>query len=85
MKSYDDRQADFAKREQDKESEEHKTSVKLAEVRGKVTGDIRSTNDVRVKIDNVDLPKFHPSVDLKKGDFIKITIEKVAEEAKGRW
>ncbi len=72
---YEKRQADWAKREQAKEKEERKGEVKVGEALGKVTGDIRKTGDVRVRIDNVETLRFKPSVDLKKGDSIRVTIE----------
>ncbi len=74
---YDKRRADWAKREQAKEQEERKGEVKVGEALGKATGDIGKTGDVRVRIDNVETLRFKPSVDLKKGDFIRVTIEKV--------
>ena len=74
---YDKRQADWAKREQAKEEEERKEEVKVGEALGKTTGDIGKTDDVRVRIDNVETLRFKPSVDLKKGDSIRVTIEKV--------
>jgi len=77
MKNYDERQADWAKRGQEKEEEEQKRAVKVGETRGKATGDIKKTDDVRIRIDNVETLRFRPSVDLKKGDSIKVTIEKI--------
>ena len=81
MDSYDERQAAFIRREEDEEDEERKSAVKLGEVRGKVTGDIKKTDNVRIRIDNVETLRFNPSADLKKGDSIKVTIEKVLEKA----
>jgi len=72
---YDERQARWAKREQAKEDEERKGEVKVGEALGKATGDIGKTADVRVRIDNVETLRFKPSVDLKKGDSIRVTIE----------
>jgi hypothetical protein len=74
---YDERQERWAKREQAKEKKERKGEVKVGEALGKATGDIEKVNDVRVRIDNVETLKFKPSVDLKKGDSIRVTIEKV--------
>ena len=74
---YDKRQVDWAKRKQAKEDEERKGEVKVGEALGKVTGDIGKTSDARVRIDNVETLRFKPSVDLKKGDYIRVTIEKV--------
>ena len=44
---------------------------------GKSIGDIGRFGDVRVRIDNVETLRFQPSADLKKGDYIRATIEKV--------
>ena len=77
MTSYNERQAAWDKREQAKEKEERKGEVKVGEALGKATGDIGKTGDVRVRIDNVETLRFKPSVDLKKGDSIRVIIEKV--------
>jgi hypothetical protein len=74
---YEERRARWAKREQAKEEEERKGEVKVGEAVGKTTGDIIKTSDVRVRIDNVETLRFKPSVDLKKGDSIRVTIDKV--------
>jgi len=74
---YDERQARWAERGQAKEKEERKGEVKVGEALGKSTGNIGKADDVRVRIDNVETLMFKPSVDLKKGDFIRVTIEKV--------
>ena len=70
MSSYDERRSDFTKREEER-------TVKVGEIRGKVTGGIKKTDNVRVRIDDVETLRFNPSVDLKSGDSIKVTIEKV--------
>jgi ribosomal 50S subunit-recycling heat shock protein len=70
-------EADWTKRGQEKQVEEHKGEAKAGEASGKATGDIRKTGDVRVRIDNVETLRFKPSVDLKKGDSIRVTIDKV--------
>jgi ribosome-binding factor A len=72
---YDERRARWAKREQAKENEERKGEVKVGEALGKATGDIRTTGDAKVRIDNVETLRFKPFVDLKKGDTIRVTIE----------
>jgi len=72
---YEERRADWAKREQAKEDEERKGEVKVGEALGKATGDIGKTGDVRVRIDNVETLRFKPFADLKKGDSIRVTIE----------
>ena len=40
------------------------------------TGNIRKANDLKVRIDKVETLRFQPSVDLKKGNSIRVTIEK---------
>jgi hypothetical protein len=72
MTDYEKRQADWTKREQGKEG-----ALKVGEVRGKVTRDIRRGSSVRVRIDDVETLTFSPSVDLAKGDSIIVVIEKV--------
>ena len=72
---YDERRAKWAKKEQAKENEERKGEVKVGEALGKATGDIGKIDDVRVRFDNVETLRFKPSVDLKKGDSIRLTIE----------
>jgi hypothetical protein len=74
---YEERRARWAKKEQAREKEERKGEVKVGELLGKVTGDIGKTGDVRVRIDNVETLRFKPSADLEKGDYIRVTIEKV--------
>ena len=69
--------ADWTKRGQKQQVEFHKRLDKVGEAEGKVTGDIKKTDDVRVRIDNVETMRFKPSADLKKGDSVRITIEKV--------
>jgi len=77
MRNYDDRQADWNKKQDDKAAEEQQRAVKLGVVRGKATRDIKQTDDVTVKIDHVETLKFKSPVEVKKGDSIRITIEKV--------
>ncbi|MFH1485858.1 MAG: hypothetical protein ABIH46_07295 [Chloroflexota bacterium] len=80
MKDYDERRAAFVKRQQDEADEERDSSVKVGEVRGDVTGNIKVTDNVKVRIDNVETLRFKPPVDLKKGDSVKVTIEKVQKK-----
>ena len=70
LSDYDNRQADWKKREGER-------TVKLGEVRGRATGNIKTTDDMRVRIDKVEAMSFKPSMDIKNGDSIRITIEKV--------
>lgn len=68
--------ADWTKRDQAQHVEFSKRPDNVGEAMGKVTNDIKKTNDVRIRIDGVETLKFKPSVDLKKGDTVRITIEK---------
>jgi hypothetical protein len=70
-------EADWSRRGESTRGHEGKSEAKAGEVFGKVTGNIGKSNDVKVRIDNVDQLKFKSSVDLKKGDFIRLLIEKV--------
>ena len=77
MRNYEDRQTDWNKKQDEKADEEQQRAVKVGVVRGKATRDIKQTDDVSVKIDHVETLKFKPAVEVKKGDSIRITIEKV--------
>ncbi len=70
-------EADWTKRGQKKQGKERKGEAKVGEALGKATGNIGKADDVSVRIDNVETLRFKPSVDLKKGDSIRVTIEKV--------
>ena len=67
---YEKRQADFNQREDDR-------TVKLGEFKVRVTGTIRKNDDVRVRIDKVEALSFKSSVDIKSGENLRITIEKI--------
>jgi hypothetical protein len=70
-------EADSTKRGQEKQGEKRKREAKIGEAFGEVTKDISIDDDIRVRIDDVESLKFKPSVDLKKGDYIRVTVEKV--------
>ena len=57
-------------------------AVKIGEVQAKLSADVKKTDDLGVYLkvswsDKLETIKFKPSQDLKKGDTLKITIEKV--------
>ena len=57
-------------------------SVKLGEVQSEMTADVKKTDTLKalLRVDWTDKMKevtFKPSEDLKKGDKVKITVEKV--------
>jgi ribosomal 50S subunit-recycling heat shock protein len=57
-------------------------SIKLGEVQAKMSADVKKTDELSVSLkvswsDKLETVKFKPSEDLKKGDTVKITIEKV--------
>ena len=58
-------------------------SVKLGEVQAKISADVKKTDELRVSLkvgyssDRLETVKFNSSEDLRKGDTVKITIEKV--------
>ena len=58
------------------------TAVKLGEVQSEMTADVKKTDNLKVllRVDWSDKMKqitFKPSEDLKKGDKVKITVEKM--------
>jgi len=57
-------------------------STKLGEVQSKMSADVEKTDELSVSLkvsdsDKLEAVKFKPAEDLKKGDEVKITIEKV--------
>ena len=70
-------EADWIRRDQEKQRADHHSESQIGEALGRVTGDIYKTNDVRIRIDDIEALSFKPSVDLKKGDSVRITITKV--------
>ncbi len=57
-------------------------AVKIGEVESEMTGDVNKTEDLKVQLrvsyqDKAKEITFKPSEDLKKGDKVKITVEKV--------
>jgi len=68
--------ADWTKRGQTEHTLFQKRPDNIGDAAGKVTGDIKKTDDLRINIDGVEILRFKPSVDLKKGDSVRITIEK---------
>ena len=56
--------------------------VKIGEVRAKLSADVKKTDDLGVHLrvsysDKLEGAKFKPNQDLKKGDTLKITVEKL--------
>jgi hypothetical protein len=56
--------------------------TKLGEVQSKMSADVKKTDELIVSLklswlEKLETVKFKPSEDLKKGDKVKITIEKV--------
>jgi len=56
-------------------------AVKLGEVQAKMSADVNKTDELTVHLrlrysDKLETVRFKPSEDLKKGDTVKITIEK---------
>lgn len=85
---FQNRQAAWAKKEQAKEDEERKDEVKVGEVSGKATGDIGRTNELKIRIDNVETLKLKSSFTFIKDDSIKIIImaDRTAKaQEKQRW
>lgn len=69
--------ADWTKRDQVQHVVFSQRPDNIGEALGKITKDTKSSNDLNIRIDGAEKMKFKPSVDLKKGDSVRITIEKV--------
>jgi len=57
-------------------------AVKIGEIQSEMTADVKKTEDLKVLLrvswsDKLKEVTFKPSEDLKKGDKVKITVEKV--------
>jgi len=57
-------------------------AVKIGEVQAKLSADVKKTDDLRVQLrvsysDKLETARFKPTQDLKRGDTLRITIEKV--------
>ena len=57
-------------------------AVKICEVTSEMTADVKKTEDMKVSLkvsysDKTKEATFKPSEDLKKGDKVKITVEKI--------
>ena len=57
-------------------------AVKIGEVQSEMTGDVKKTDNLKVRVqvsysDKTKEVTFKPSEDLKRGDKVKITVEKV--------
>jgi len=70
MKSYDENQVEWHKLQDAR-------TVRVGEAQGKVTHDIKKDDDLKISIDKLQTMRFFPGVDLKKGDLIRVTIEKI--------
>ena len=70
MQNYEERRADQAEKEKER-------TVKIGEIRGRVTKGIKINDNVRVRIDHIETLSFNPTMDLENGDVIRVTIEKV--------
>lgn len=72
---FEKRQADWAIKEQAKAAEERKGEVKIGEITGKVTSDIKKADNIKIKIDHAETLQLKSAVDFKKGDSVKVIIE----------
>lgn len=70
MQSYEERRADQDKKEIER-------TVKIGEIRGRVTKGIKRNDNVKVRIDHIETLSFNSPIDLENSDIIKLTIEKV--------
>ena len=85
---YERRRAGQAKRAQEEEQAERQKEIILGETTGKVEKDISNGQELKVKIHDVDDLRLKPSIDLKRGDILKIIIKadpSLSEEHKISW
>jgi hypothetical protein len=70
MTTYDEQQAEWHKREDAR-------TVKVGEVRGRMHKDIKKSSEIKISMDHLETLRLLCPVDLKQGDTIRITIDKV--------
>jgi hypothetical protein len=70
LSDYDKRQADWKTREDGR-------TVKLGEASGRANGNIKKDDELKIRIDKVETLRFRSSIDIKNGDSLRITIEKI--------
>ena len=69
--------ADWTATAHEKQRWGRKRSVKAGEAISKVTGHMKKSDDVKVRIDNIETLRFNTSEELKKGDLIRVIVEKM--------
>ena len=72
---YEQRRASQAKRAQEQEDAERQKEIIIGETSGKVDKDFSSGQELKVQISEVGNMRLKPSMDLNKGDIVKITIK----------
>jgi hypothetical protein len=72
---FEQRRADWAKKNQEQEDAEREKEIIVAETSGTVERGISSTEELKVKINGVGDLRLMPSSDLNKGDKLKITVK----------
>jgi hypothetical protein len=68
---------DYTKRQADRKTLEDARMVRIGEATCRVGGNVKTTDQLKIRIDKFDPTTFKPSIDLKWGDNIRIIIEKV--------
>ena len=68
--------ADWTATAHEKQRWGSKRSVQAGEAIGKITGHIKKSDDVKVRIDNIEALGFNTSEELKKGDLNRVIVEK---------
>ena len=72
---YEQRKAAWAKKALDQENSERQKEIIVGETSGKVEKNIISAQELNVRINEVGNLSLKPSIDLEKGDLLKITIK----------
>ncbi|MBN2076221.1 MAG: hypothetical protein JW762_11785 [Dehalococcoidales bacterium] len=72
---YEKRRSDWAKKAQDEEETDRQKEIIIGETAGKVEKDINAAQELKVKINDVGPLQLKTSINLSKGDSVKISIK----------
>ena len=72
---FEKRKSDWAKKAKDEEEAERQKEIIIGETTGKVEKDIKAAQELKIKINDVGSLHLTPSIDLSKGDSVKILIK----------
>lgn len=85
---YEKRRSAWAQKAEDEEAAQRQKEIIVGETTGKIAQDIKSSQELKVKINNVGSLHLTPSINLSKGDSVKILIKadpSLSEQHKLTW